>query len=143
MKKTNLFALILVLGFGFFVAAPATAASDKDKEGKAAKDPGIDSHYEVTGTVAGYTPTTLSIEYSSTPNSAYDMLLHLGDKTQFTGGATGVKDLQIGDAVAVNYVQTYRMDEKGQKEILETMATDVKLLRKAPPEPLLSSTEAS
>ena len=128
--------LALLIGLG----APAFAATTKDAP-KPAADEKVDTK-TVTGQITGMTKRTLSVEYEQTAEGSYEMLLPFDGTVKLERLKT-LQQLSRGDTVAVRYEQTYRVNEKGERVILKTVAKQVSLVRTAPKQGLASGGAAA
>lgn len=119
-------ALVLMIALGGGSAARAA-------EGTSTAETKSDEQVEqktVTGEVMGATKRAISVEFSRTPTESTEMLLPVDGKTAVER-LKSLADLRRGDRVSVEYQQTYREDEHGERIILRTIATRVALLRSA------------
>lgn len=95
---------------------------------------------EVTGEVASVSASAISIEYSKTKQGSYEMLLPVGKETRLER-LKSLVELKARDTVRVRYEQTYKEDDKGERIVLKTLATQISLVRPAPEEGALVSRE--
>lgn len=128
--------LIASLGLLIFLGAGAVLASSAEKTSP-------DEHVEertVTGDVVSVGRSFISVETAKTKTSAEEMMFWL-DKGVRVEGPKQLSQLQPGDRVSVQYLQTYRVDDAGERVILKTVATKVALLRSAAGEGALRSAD--
>lgn len=86
---------------------------------------------EVRGQVTSVTKRAISVEYAQKNNASYEMLLPFTQDIRLSH-LRNLSELKPGDTVKVRYTQTYRENDKGEKVILNTVATDLALIRRAP-----------
>jgi hypothetical protein len=94
----------------------------------------------IAGEIAAVNKRFLSVEFSRTKTAAEEMAFSLDEKVTVEG-AKKLGQLQPGDRVSVQYRQTYREGDEGQRVILKTVARKIVLLRTATPEGTLTSSE--
>lgn len=123
----------LSLGWG---VAPSVAV---EAEMPAEPEPKV-TEGQMRGEVSAVSREGISVEYARTKDSASEMYLPLDQDVEFTRLA-GVSDLRPGDRVAVHYRQTYRDGPEDERVILNTVATHIALMRRAPEPGALMSTE--
>lgn len=92
---------------------------------------------EVKGRVVTITKRAISVEYDSKEQASYEMLLPLAKDIRLSH-LQDLSELKQGDTVRVKYEQTYTENDKGERMILKTLATDLTLLRSAPKNSLSS-----
>ena len=99
-------------------------------------------HKKVTGELVTVTKQAISVEYSRTAKASYEMLLPITQDTKLVK-VRSLDELQPGDTVKVQYEQTYREGEDGERIVLKTVATEIALVRQAPKQALISKEEGS
>lgn len=99
-------------------------------------------HYgEITGTVSAVSKQGIAVEYARTRTSSSEMFLPLSDHVRLVR-IGDLSQLRAGDTVTVRYEQAYKDDKEGKRTVLNTTATEVALMRRAPTEGTLASREA-
>ena len=92
---------------------------------------------EISGTVSAASSSGVAVEY----DISKEVFLPVGKETKYEKVVKSA-DLKHGDTVKVAYEQVFREDAEGKWKLVGTRATKVSLLRKAPEEGALISTEA-
>ena len=85
----------------------------------------------VTGQVVHVGKRAISVEYATTADGSFEMLLPVNQDTTFQH-LKGLADLARGDTVKVQYRQTYTDTEKGERITRATVATNIALVRRVP-----------
>lgn len=119
----------LVLAVGLLPLAAAEASN-----GTAKLDEKLDekvAYKEVTGTVTYVGKRAMNVEYAVTKEGSYEMMLPY-DASVRVARVRSLADFKQGDTVRVKYRQTYRHGDKGEKIVLDTVATEIALVRSAP-----------
>ena len=124
---------LVVLAVSMLLWMPNSTADEPSHK----KDEGITITQEVTGTVVAMTKQSISVEYAKT-DASYELLLPFGNNLQLEH-LKSLSELKQGDTVSVQYQQTYKDHDKGEREILKTVATRLTLVRSATPQAALNS----
>jgi hypothetical protein len=86
---------------------------------------------EVTGDVTYVTKRAISLEYSKSAETSFEMLLPVNENTRLER-VKSLSELKPGDRIKVQYQQEYKeKDEEGNPIVLNTVATNVALLKHA------------
>lgn len=104
--------------------APAEAKLDEKKDEKVEVK-------ELSGRIVAITKRSMSIEFDRPVNGADEALMPIDAKTKVER-VKSLAELQRGDTIRVQYEQTYREDDKGERIILKTIARKIALIRSAP-----------
>ena len=138
-KRTLLLALLLLTACVFLTVSQLRAEVEKKDDGKKAEVvEGNVEDLEVEGTVSAVTPQGIAVEYARAGNAAQEVFLPMDPNAKFSK-VQRLAELKLNDTVYVHYQRTYRDDKDGQHVVLKTVATQVELLKPAPPEPPESS----
>ena len=96
----------------------------------------------VTGAVVFVNGQSIGVEYSRTAKGSYEMILPVSQETQLDH-LISLSEIKVGDTIAAKYRQTYKENDKGERIVLNTTATTIALVRRAPEQALSSREDAS
>jgi hypothetical protein len=85
---------------------------------------------QVTGQLVMVRKNKISVEYATKEDGSYEMLLPITSDVRFKH-VRGLEQLQPGDTVTVEFEQTYRDPEDGERVILNTVAKEIQLVKHA------------
>lgn len=123
----------MVMAGGLPVAAEIKAAQ------AAATDEKVEQK-TVTGKLGMVRPHQISVEDVKKGSYAHEYLLPLAKDVRLHH-VREFAELQQGDTVKVTYQQTSKKNEKGEKILLKTLATDIALVKSAASSSRLTSRE--
>ena len=84
----------------------------------------------ITGEIVTVSAHAISVEYSRTKTSAYEMLLPVDENVRLEH-LKSIKELAPGDTVYVTYEQTYQDGEDGEPIILKSLAREIVLVKRS------------
>lgn len=134
--------LRLLLFLGLLVAGIPGALSISASAGVPVPDPAVQEEAlpkdaktetkQVTGQLVMVRKNKISVEYATEKDGSYEMLLPITPDVRFKY-IRGLEQLQSGDTVTVEFEQTYREPEDGERVILKTVAKEIQLVKHAVP----------
>lgn len=138
MRRTVGLFLVCVAaaGLGADVSAAEQGASPALRQEQTPKTEMV----RVTGQVSAVSRQGIAVEYAKTSKGSKEMYLPLAEKVRLQR-LQDVRELKAGDTVEIQYQRTYQEGEKGKRIILDTMAMEIRLLKKAPEGEALVSKE--
>lgn len=129
MVPVTFFMVMVFLGLTGIGSAVGTSEPEQKVEYK-----------EVTGEVSAVSKRGIAVEYSRTRTGSSEMFLPFADHVKLQR-VQDLTQLQPGDTVKVRFEQTYTEDKDGERTVLKTTATEVEMMRRAPGDGALISTE--